>query len=352
MKKFTAQIICAILIVFSIALILPQSLMVKVGRGNKADAKIENIEEFSELLNFVSGSRDVDTNVSAKSSEISLFADEKEEILNNQKSNKYQSVTIYDTMSALSSSEYYYSTDDETIRQKATSNIERYLTIFLTENSSYYSSIGKMIYYNYENSSKKDNKEVDYAICFDIEVYFDENRVLCKFNRMDFAQKSSSIEEKEQTDDFNKDWLGKWIEFDSNEEIDDLTGVDVLNRQKLSRIGKYFRENENSNFLKEGALYTIKKEFALEMFSYILSSSLPEEGKYNFSVDFSNEIKPSTIFQYEYSDFYENNNSRYKENQKISGKSIENISFTNINNTICNINDSIETIKFDELIGD
>lgn len=360
MKKFITPIVCLALIICSLAINLSPTSDVKLGKGSGTNAKIANTTEFSDLLYFISNHNyNVDdkelfaNSISPLST--NTFADQTTEQKDeNKPTNLYESVTMYDKTTLKSYSKVHRNINGNSSTTETNTKLSRSMTLYMTKDSAYYSSLGTLStivkYGDYYNSSNAESEK--YRVEFDIEMYLTKSKVLVKFNKFDIIGN-----QEDMSTPFDS-VFNKWILFDEEFAAQDIMGVDVMNREVLSRLNDYLIENKKTSFINEGSLYTVKNDFAIEALSFIVGTSLPKETNCGLKIDLSKPTNPTTIFNFDYtysdSDSISNDFTGYYESYSVnsSATSYEELRFTNINNTVCELNEDIETISFKDIMNE
>ena len=343
--KYVSIFICVVLIIVSICLI-PGSTSsdVTAGMGNGVNKELNHPEDIQALLSYISNenSETMDNNSTYGVSVLGYEDSEKSNDDNaKSKSTKkqiYRSVTIHENAYITSSSNSSAYVESGTYYSSANSTMNRQLSIYMTEKSSYYHSIGQISSSSsydapaFEND--KDKQSSAYA-SFDLEIFFDSKSgdVFIKFNKWNMVSTS-------QTVIISNEILGRWVKFDGNA-FDALDLLDSMNRSSLSLIGNIitmaidddmFNENKNS--------YSISKKD----FKEILETDDLKTGE--FIVDMSNAERPivKMTASVSTSNKDDNNSSKYSANAYTKLEYV----FENINNTIVEMDKNADILEIDE----
>ena len=328
--KYVSIIICLVLLVTAIVFI-PKDLNsgIIAGSGNGKNEKLEEPEDVLELLACISETESVARAANARS-----------------KRGDYESATIHEsaylTMSSSSSYyeehyDYYGNYYSSYYSSASSTTLSRELSIYMTEDASYYHSIGQITssssYDSPENDEDYDN-QMYYN--FDIEIYLnhDDDEMFIKFNRWDMFGTGEYLIISEEI-------KGKWVSFDSS--LYGAVGfIDEANRSSLSTIGTIISMALSEDLFDENKdQYTLSKKDLKELYGtdnmykgdFTLNLSDPERPTISFDIDVTNE-----------SDNDGNGTSQYY------NKTVTNLEyvFENINNTVVEMSKSVDVIEIDE----
>lgn len=124
-------------------------------------------------------------------------------------------------------------------------SLTRNMTVYVTEDASYYISKG-----TYSVNDSKDSYKT--TIIFDVKIYIDIEKVLFKFDTFEI---SSNDDNDLAVDD---KLLGRWIQIPIDSSGDVFSMIDVGNRDAFSYIGEIIKEaSEDDIAEKNGNIYTI-----------------------------------------------------------------------------------------------
>ena len=308
MKKYLTMCISALLIITSIFFVPTEHSDVKFGKGNGKSASITTVKELGDVFDFVTQlkfSAREETNSGIKTLSYSKISNNENNTADTK--NQYTSVTLHNISQ---SSIMYYNTHV---------SIDRKLSIYMTQYEAYYKSSGKLSSADlYGLEVDKPNK-LSY-IDFDVEIFIDITGVMLKFNKFDIL--GNDIDFK-----FSDAVFGKWFKFCADDDITgDIGAVDLMNKEILTNIGRYFEEKKAYDFNTKGNVYSLKEGMLSDALECVLGISVPQKFKGEFTVDLSNAKSPSLILVLDCS---------LKEgSQSASAYAYEKINFENINNTV------------------
>lgn len=321
MKNYLATFLCLILLITSI-IFLPTTSNSEVmfGAGAEENEKITNLEDMVDFLAFLSNEND--QKVLSANTGINYAPSLEENEDDGEDIKQYNSGTIDQT--AYIKSFTAYGTENYSVR--STQTINRTLSIYLSEEASYYHSKASMDYQDsrvdYNNQTNSYNKSL--YIVWDMEIYIAEDMFLVKFNSFYGYDK-----EEDSYFSASKDSIGKWIRLpDTYIDFDDL---DSFNRESLSLIGDCILGYIEDGFVKKGNVYTLKEKYAIDE---------------DITIDLNTSENPTIELNQNYESSINSPDGRTFSSQTLdSNYSFE---FKNINNTIVSISDDVEIYDFDD----
>ena len=287
--KYVSMILCICLLVAAVVIMPEEGTLIGVGRGDGEDDDIVTVRELGDFLAFVMGDEDGEMyelshdNVTLLSStEASETEDKKDRV-----KREYSSGSIHEDCYIT----YSYDMNEPTTENQYKYTLVRTLSMYMTEDASYYHSKGTM-------SSVVGDESV--CLVFDMEFYMDSEDALVKFNTFDATGNIGFI--------VIDDAIGKWFD------MEDLDYIDGLNRDVLGEIGYIMIEAKDDQF----------EEYKKNIFT--VDSELSNGAQ--VMIDLSNSQNP--IMDIQYSD-------------NEDGMVVANVmySFENINNTVVELMDDI-----------
>ncbi len=360
MKKYISVFVCITLLITAVIFIPNANNGIRIGRGNGDNEKLESPEDMQRLLlciaqkgnthmnsdndydvdvlsNYESGQNLEDiseTSIETKTSETqSEFNTENKEYefppyVNKQ---EYKSVTIYESAFIGESSYLNYNGSSSSSDAK----LNRQLYICMTEDASYYHSIGEIFssssyYSTEENRHKKSSSNAN----FDIEAYIEDGDVFLKFN-------SWSMITTEGTVIISDKIIGRWVIFD---DLDVFEMVEEMNRSSLGTVADVinsaidkdlFSRNQNKYTMSNNDVKEIFRADNLKQGEIVVDMSNPESPTMRMLIDASSEDSSSGV------------NSNYNSSRSSTYMDV-NYVFKNINNTIVDMERSVDVLEIDE----
>ena len=320
MKKFTALIVCAVLVVLSAVWPAnPSYRVVMAGPGNGENEEIKDIDEMLDVMHFISGrvGSDSDNTLGLKTELVALWPsvedDEKDEY-------EYESLTwientklkatIY-SFKPVYDQGYYPGSGTPSYERVSSTHIEmsRNLTCYIVDDASYYVSRGSI--------STVVNEVERNTFVFDIEIYVDDDTALLKFNTF--------VSDAKKFPDFNN-ILGKWVELPPEVASEFITMIDQSNRSLFNQLAEFINDGiENDEYSEKKDVYTFDFDFYGE-----------DDGK--ISVDLSDPVEP-------FLDCVIDSSGENGEYIEMKDKFI----CMNIDNTVINIDINDSVIEFDDM---
>jgi len=328
--KYLSIFVCLALLITSIVFLpFETDSKITAGKGNGKNEKIEEPEDFLEFLTHFTGNDPIDM----RNDKITFlsYADE-DTTEENEKTNKhkYESVTMHESthMANYSSSTY----DNSTYSSSQT--ISRQLSIYMTQNASYYHTIGQIKASQTNDSIQGADGNYQLYIDFDIEIYIDnEDDILyIKFNSWDMISSS-------ETTIISNEILGKWVYLGSYS-YELLDFVDDMNRDALKQFGSIIEDAIDDNlFDKNKGQYSLNKKGLKEALGF------EDLDKGNFLVDMSDSESPIIDMHLGTSSKSDSStDSKYSSSYYIDSKMV----FENINNTIVEMDEDVDILEIDE----
>jgi len=336
MNKYYTMVISFVLIIASIFFAPIEKNDLKAGRGNGKSAKVEDVTDLIDVLDFIATGGSSKDEVNERKAFLDFSKNESDDSEDEQetkktKKNKYSSVTLHNE-SVLSTK---YTSGDFTSKDQTTMDLHRNLTIYMTKNKAYYKSSGSI------SSFKAYHVDDDYVtesayIFFDIEIYFDKSDMFLKINEWDFTGDAGFR--------FSDRLLGRWIEFADDMDAEELLAIDLTNRQRLNSIKEYFSEYKDDQFVNRGNVYSIDDENLVDVLSYIFGAGITEDYLKNgdFTVDLSNSKTPTISLWI--------NCNQTVNSAHLESYANDTIRFENIDNTVIDsLDNDINVLEIDDL---
>ena len=329
-SKFIALIISISLIISCGFIYINNNSVISVGAGNGKNAKVENLSDLSDVLDFLCQKQENET-ISSYSRKLASSNDEKD------RSTNHTSATIHVQTNMtldLTSSNSYYVKD---VHQ----SLKRDMTVYITEDATYYEVNGIITGSSAgQYGSNKNLTKLNACLLFTNE------KVYVKFNEFIIVTQAFSGQIKNS----NK---GKWIECDSYDMISDMLDVDSANRDVLllfdSLITYMLEEgimgyNADSVNLSGDELFEILNEIG-RFSDFNLGNNTENSCKLN--IDLSSRTNPYIHEYFKIEDSqtkkfqYETYNGSYADTSvtiKTEVTAEETLSIKNIDNTVINFN--------------
>ena len=323
MKKYVLAAISLVLLVSTF--FFPSELlnpMIYAGEGDGQNAEVRNMEEILEVMEFFNSSShgsDEAKCISQSDFEIAdldvlapgeLFedADAKEKTV------EHTSVTVHeDTLF-----DYVYYSDSMNRDTRRTVQFSRSLTVYMTEDASYYESKGT--YFDSGSGGSQTH------MIFDIQIYEDSEKTLLRFNQMECVyMRKREDGYKEIKEPFkNKNLLGRWIMLPAGCADNAFSLLDNANRDMLSTIGGYIEDAiEDERLVHDGNRYKV------------LLTGL-EKDDISIMVDLSDAENP-------YIELIQDGKGEHQ-GEYIEAYVFDNLTFGAINNTVIDIKDAVESV--------
>lgn len=327
--KFVSIALCLIMLVVAIVFVPGNSQKIAMaGPGNGENEKIKSPESFSELMMFVARDDSYDLSNSQNSDNgqgIMLLSygsytnksDEKKE---------YDSVTIHEDARMLISSSY--ASIKESKSQKYT--LSRRMDVYLTEDATYYHSIGLLTSkYSYRYSSDDAGSSSNEALYFDfdVEIYLD------KVDGKNYFKINKWVMAGSDTVKISDELIGKW--FTTNARFNLFSQLDMFNRDSFEQLGEVVDYATGSDDLHEtrNNMYTVPEDELLSILG-VSESDIKTHG--SFKLDLTDNEAPLVSMQLSYGTEY------------VSCSTDVSYQFENINNTVIKMNDNVEIMELDD----
>ena len=247
MKRYVLMAVALLLIVASI-IHLPENAKpaVVAGPGDGENFEVENIKDLRDVLSFFEQRNNAGVAFSSGNSSVLLS-----EEIEDKPSSKHTSMTLFEETS-LSSFVTNKVTTDYVYKTVSTTSIKmnRTLTVYMTENKSYYVSKG-YITINHDDFENSDN-DLKTKIVFDMQIYVTKTKTIMKFNVFDYNSNANDI-----TIDLTG-YIGKWLEVPEEFGAVIFSLADQMNRNTLSVIQGWI-DNDMEGFDKVDRKYTLKQ---------------------------------------------------------------------------------------------
>jgi len=345
-KIINLSVAVALLIVCLVSFITGGGASI-AGAGNGKNARVTNIKEFTEVLNFLTRDESFDVALASFIDDGSNYDEEDSEEPEKTVS-KHSSATVHVSTIIKASS---HSTNHELTGGTASStqSLERELTCYFTESASYYVSKG-VSFVSVERYVKDENGNGNYKdstelINFDMEILLTDDKSYVRFHEFNYITDEGSLVIKSEN-------TNKWIDMPYGF-LKSMVDVDLDNREIFEGFGEMFAFLIEEGKIKESdsSVSFDSRELA-NIFEDAEGSSPfnPEDYTIDFNVDLSNPTRPSISLNNVY-----NHKEEYSisEGYKYSGtveqkvKNDQKIVIYNIDNTVVNWKDSYVDITAD-----
>jgi len=237
-KRIVTLSISAVLLVFCLVFTSVTNRTVIAGPGNGTDEKVETLEEFIEVLEYLT--QKSSGNSVASSKLIATLSAQAPEAVSSKASSNHESATIH--ISTHSGSSYSSSNSSYTSGMSSSSmSIDRELTLYINEDCTYYESTGTVSSATsgtYNSTYKTSSAFMNFDMC----IYHCEDESYILINELIFADDSESRQ-------IRKEYAGCWIEMPF-EFVEGLVDIDTDNREVLASIGaiiEFLIENEEAD---------------------------------------------------------------------------------------------------------
>ncbi len=226
-KKYSNLIIAVVLIIATLTITtnLPLSV-IRAGAGMEKNSEVDSLEEMYSVLNCIINrtiSDRTEPEKTLKNSSYLFVADSEEKETNTPKHNSL--TMVEDTV-------MYYQTG------LSASIFTRKLTVYMTEEASYYISKGNM-------------QSDDGYFNFDLHIYIGEDAVMAKFDKFKIVNTAS---ENTVICEIKSYMTGNWIELPKDEIYYILNKIESMNANALEMLGEYIKNeiafDEDSNVYK------------------------------------------------------------------------------------------------------
>ncbi len=336
-KKIAFIVVCIALIVSAAILSLNVNGL-SAGAGNGKSAKIETIDGLSSVI------EDLNKRLGYRLPSVNTSEEE------------YKSFTLYQTSVANYNDSLSFS---------------RELTLFATENASYYITDCTVE----SESGIPDNKNTeDYDesvqtktfINFRAHIYMEKDFVMLCFDKYDAVYVVKAAEEDNEVDyglansNIYK-VLGKWLYISADEKSEYGEMVSMLNSINSSNfdvfgvIARYLRDD--SLFKKDGKQYTLLKDYSQQFIDDLLIAQFgnggfsDESDKASFTVDLSNKTEPQMKLSVNRSSRkVQNSDDRSQSIIFYNASSYDLLTFKNINNTVIKTPNTKNALSFEEFV--
>lgn len=290
--KYRTMIISVSLIVIALLLSVVRSDNgVKFGRGNGKNAKISTTQELESLFDFLSGSQKKHSELKGAQKGFSLSMDSMVPAVDtaDDPSDQYESdKTLYTGVTAHENS-YINATYHMAQSGIMKMEMNRRLSVYMTEDASYYRSAGNLLC-KVSAPSTISEKKTFYYIDFDIEFYTDASTTLFRFNQWDIVGDMGFK--------FSENIFHQWISF-PEATANELSGMDLLNRDAFWNLRAMITfANSNHLFEQNGETYTVKPDSANECLRQGFGVDVSDDTRCDFSLDLSDSENPILEFSY------------------------------------------------------
>ncbi len=319
MKKYTTIFVSAILAVISLFMSLPlKKDAVKAGAGFGKNTDIETIDDMYSFLDYITNYKIVDkdknelkgTDTPALMLMSATSDSDKDDIFNT----KHSSATIYE--STFSESTAYRLNEYDWVDGESSSKFNRELTIYMTEDATYFVSKGTLDsrYLDYNFSGANQLKASVY-FDFDMQIYIEEDTAMMKINQFVMSELEDGVRENTQIKD---KYIGKWIQLPPETAMDFFEDINDQNGDTLGALKSYLGEEIDVNPDKNKSIYTIEEE--------------SDNSLTTITLDMSDTKKP-------YTEFCIKESSKYRD-----VNALDTIACYNIDNTVINVKQKPDVI--------
>lgn len=289
--RYLSMILCVCLLIAAVIIMPEEQEWIGIGRGNGKDDVITTVREVGDFLAFVMG-EEYEESLELSNDNVMLLSStdtvtEEIEDKSEKIRREYTSGSIHEDCYL----EYVYI--DETSNDRYEYSLIRTLSLYMTEDASYYRSKGTRTNIDKTESTR---------FVFDMEFYFDSDITLCKFNTFEIT---GNLGFK-----VSDDIVGKWFK------AEDIADIDGMNRDVLGEIGVIILTAEDDKF----------EEYKKNIF--IVDPELTNGAQ--VKIDLRNSENPMMDIQYS--------------DNSDDGMTVANVvySFENINNTVVKLDPNIE----------
>ncbi len=336
MKKYLNVVLSAVLVLLALSIYANSSVATVVaGRGSGTDYEVEEIEDLYSVLCYLSGESTNGNTLQDANYGLSLLSTNGERNMTQQAERdieEHDSVTVeeFTEMSMKTtykravdnydySNPYVYPPTSYEIIGYSTSKMRRNLTMYLTEDATFYISSGcfTSTYHDREDSEN----DTDVFMVFDMEMYHDEDVTLVKINRLEMSINRNIVT-------VNAEYVGKWMKWSQSDAHSIISMADMQNHEYMAKIQKMIESEilgtEAYDFEKINDIYTIEdKELGAEV-----------------TIDLSDARRPTVEYLMVQND--EDTSDDYCYGCDV-------YTFSNIDNTVINANtDSDSIIDFED----
>ncbi len=336
MKKYLNVIVSLVLVVVCMIFGIVSNDSVTVGAGNGENYKVSTMEEMYSVLSFITDKKAEDEVTTQATEEPSIFYTVDNallEIKDEHTSLTMQEDAVVKTYYTHKKAEQNYDGNIYyTTIGRSQASMSRSMTLYMTEQASYYISKGQ-ISNSYNATDSRDSSSS--SIMFDMEIYVAKTKALLKFNEFaivseEYNQQKGETEKTCMT--VKASAKGKWVEAPQEAVGDMLNMVNSANKDAMSMLKEYIEKSfvdEDYTFDKESETYTLKETL--------------EGAEVNLVCDFSEKKTPYLELVTKYKD---DENKIY-----VYGG----MTFSNIDNTVINGNIKAEYVckdmdEFDSLV--
>lgn len=331
-KKIISLVVSLALLVTAIVTTSSKNATAIAGPGGGKNEKIENVQEVITALSFFLNDgkeslEDASTTVMLGSSDIGGLALALSDDLN---VNGHKSATI--TISTRMDSSSTYSAPSVRRSQKATVN--RTLTLYITENETYYESKGEF-FTSYDSGDDKST-----TFCkFNMLIYVEEDTTYACFKELLMVQPSQTVQIKAEN-------IGRWMKLPP-EAFEELIDVDESNRETFASIADLLNVLISTGEItpddKAVSIDSSDWERIVDSYEKEMPPTQFDKFDVDFDVDLSLATEPYLSIVATMDDKQEYND------QKATNKATEDIRITmrNIDNTIINFDEDLISLSFD-----
>ncbi|MBE6548466.1 MAG: hypothetical protein E7667_06305 [Ruminococcaceae bacterium] len=273
--KAVAGAICAALLIVALVFSPSVSADVVAGAGKGENAELTSLEDVADFFDFLNNGTDssvyapdfdflsaMTEDGTDAATEIPIDAategnTEDQEPSHSEKSREkktYTSGTIHEVSQMNAESSYHGDSYGGSSRY----SMVRTLSIYLTEDASYYKSNGSL----QSNSNSWSDVDGEYdeegsatSMMWDFEFYFDEDQMLMKINNLVLCSDDEDFKFP-----FDREGFGKWLDI-SDTDVLGAIEIDAINRESLGELGECIVEYMDDGFVKNGKVYTLIDKF-------------------------------------------------------------------------------------------
>lgn len=351
--KYVSFGVCIALLLVSLLLVWNGNAAsdVQAGPGDGVNEQIDTPEAFMDFLK----SFDEDSMVSAHIPEqgvsvlsadkdmIGLSGSEDDESESDADDNdaspsvKYDSVTIHEDVYMSTYAYYHYRDNSESRSATANVKLNRSLTMYMTEDVSYYHSVGSL-FMNSDSVTGKPTSTTTTShsyVDFDMEVYLNLYRDECLVKFNNWAMVGNDVIT------ISDEIIGKWVTFPDSVS-DDIYGVDGLNKEAFTVLQSIVETAlSNNEFRRSDNTYKLGKT---NVYLPVIGA---KQASVDFMLDMADAERPMVRMNVTDKDHAADNGSVgtdfYETESKVYMDAL--YTFENINNTVIEMADDVDVIR-------
>ncbi len=370
MKRYVMLALAMILLVSSFFVSSPTSQIARVGSGKGEE--IKDVDELLDFLNEITKISSEELRVGSNGigiESLSSKSKNNDEGQNFTFKNESKTKLVQTNKNTVYGSRYneYSGTYEQVIESvtmiTTTTEVKRSLTWYRDGSASYYVSQG-VITSKKEADRNKEDHDFKYNFIFDMEVYVEKDETYIKVNQLEVLIDSPD-HDSANGDYANKIYanLGKWIDVSDSEDSANigvlLSQTDSANVDIIYLIQKFIENylEENPKDADSGYINIEKAEDLVGLPNTTVGmkpTSYDDILDGRFVVDMSNAHAPNIMWQTKLDcdiyDFYSSQNQSNLSDKyfSIKAEDYQNITFSNIGNTIVEFPSNIDFLDEDD----